>query len=53
MVSLRPVTSRKNRPKPAITASETSPAPSWPPSQLAASTTTPRPRQNAGMNHTS
>src|SRR6516162_1485127 len=51
MVSLRPVTSKKNRPKPAIHASDTSPAPTWPPSQLAASTAEPSPSQNSGMNH--
>src|SRR5215472_1366116 len=51
MVSLRPLTSRRNKPKPAMTARPNTPEPSWPPSQLATSTATPSPRQNSGMNH--
>src|SRR5262249_52095059 len=50
-VSLRPVSSRMTRPNAVMTTSPNTPLPSWPPSQLATSTTTPSARQNAGMNH--
>src|SRR5215471_10471827 len=39
------------RPNAVMTTSPNTPLPSWPPSQLATSTTTPTARQNAGMNH--
>src|SRR5215469_7015922 len=51
MVSLWPVSSSNNRPKPARIASEISPAPGWPPSQLTARTTMPSPTQSSGRNH--
>src|SRR5690242_14723440 len=50
IVSLRPA-NRMNRPKPARIASETSPEPRLPPTQLTASTTTPSPSENSGKNH--
>src|SRR5262249_30135853 len=50
-VSLRVATSANTRPKPKSTASETTPSPGWPPSQLATNTPTPSARLNSGMNH--
>jgi len=49
-VSLRPA-SKTIRPNPASTASEISPWPRLPPSQLTASMTRPRTSENAGRNH--
>src|SRR5215813_4240684 len=51
IVSLCPVSSRMTRPNAVMTTSPNTPLLSWPPSQLATSTTTPSARQNAGMNH--